>query len=151
MFLTDTMFNIKVLILFSEPTLFFAGTVYNIKMLILKLILFSEPIIFFTDTVYNIKVLTLFSGSIMFFTEIQCTTLKCLFYFHGISCVVVRYVIKVLILFLGPTISFTDTVYNIKVLICIFRIYHVFCWGISLVLSLLPFINDHYGPAGAWW
>ncbi|CAC5423333.1 GCR1 [Mytilus coruscus] len=29
-------------------------------------------------------------------------------------------------------------------------LYHVFCWGVSLVLSLLPFINDHYGPAGAW-
>nr|XP_006816465.1 PREDICTED: cyclic AMP receptor-like protein A-like isoform X2 [Saccoglossus kowalevskii] len=29
-------------------------------------------------------------------------------------------------------------------------IYHVICWGLSLLISLLPFIGDHYGPAGAW-
>lgn len=40
---------------------------------------------------------------------------------------------------------------SINSLVFNFRLYHVFCWGVSLVLSLLPFINDHYGPAGAWW
>lgn len=29
-------------------------------------------------------------------------------------------------------------------------LYHVVCWGISLLMSLLPFIGDHYGPAGGW-
>ena len=73
--------------------------------------------VFDRDTMYNIKVLILFSRPIMFLTEIQCTTLKYLFCFHGISCVVVRYVIKVLILFSRPTMVFTGTVYNIKVFI----------------------------------
>ncbi|XP_070537843.1 cyclic AMP receptor-like protein A isoform X2 [Ptychodera flava] len=29
-------------------------------------------------------------------------------------------------------------------------IYHIVCWGLSLVIACLPFIADHYGPAGAW-
>ncbi|XP_060080370.1 cyclic AMP receptor-like protein A isoform X1 [Ylistrum balloti] len=29
-------------------------------------------------------------------------------------------------------------------------VYHVLCWGLPLVLSCLPFIGNHYGPAGAW-
>ncbi|XP_025079292.1 cyclic AMP receptor-like protein A isoform X2 [Pomacea canaliculata] len=29
-------------------------------------------------------------------------------------------------------------------------VYHIVCWGLPLCMSLLPFINDHYGPAGAW-
>ncbi|XP_032230476.1 G-protein coupled receptor 1 [Nematostella vectensis] len=28
--------------------------------------------------------------------------------------------------------------------------YHLVSWGIPLVCSLLPFVGDHYGPAGAW-
>ena len=31
------------------------------------------------------------------------------------------------------------------------RVYHAVCWGVPGVLSALPFIGDHYGPAGAWW
>ncbi|XP_072036842.1 uncharacterized protein [Amphiura filiformis] len=29
-------------------------------------------------------------------------------------------------------------------------LYHFVGWGIPLFMSLLPFIGDHYGPAGAW-
>ncbi|XP_071951895.1 uncharacterized protein [Antedon mediterranea] len=29
-------------------------------------------------------------------------------------------------------------------------LYHAISWGFSLFISLLPFIGDHYGPAGAW-
>ncbi|XP_069103712.1 cyclic AMP receptor-like protein A isoform X2 [Argopecten irradians] len=29
-------------------------------------------------------------------------------------------------------------------------VYHVLCWGLPLLLSCLPFIGNHYGPAGAW-
>ncbi|XP_053403699.1 uncharacterized protein LOC123556016 isoform X1 [Mercenaria mercenaria] len=29
-------------------------------------------------------------------------------------------------------------------------LYHLVSWGISLFMSLLPFIGNHYGPAGAW-
>ncbi|CAH1780902.1 unnamed protein product [Owenia fusiformis] len=29
-------------------------------------------------------------------------------------------------------------------------VYHVLSWGFPLIMSCLPFINDHYGPAGAW-
>ncbi|XP_033118237.1 cyclic AMP receptor-like protein A isoform X2 [Anneissia japonica] len=29
-------------------------------------------------------------------------------------------------------------------------LYHVISWGFPLFISLLPFIGDHYGPAGAW-
>ncbi|XP_048247318.1 cyclic AMP receptor-like protein A isoform X3 [Haliotis rufescens] len=28
--------------------------------------------------------------------------------------------------------------------------YHILCWVFSFVVSCLPFINDRYGPAGAW-
>ncbi|XP_052783823.1 cyclic AMP receptor-like protein A isoform X2 [Mya arenaria] len=28
--------------------------------------------------------------------------------------------------------------------------YHIVCWGLSLLMACLPFIGDHYGPAGAW-
>ena len=107
--------------IFKIYHVFDRDTMYNIKVPIL----FSEPIMFFTDTVYDIKVLILFSRPIMFLTEIQCTTLKYLFYFHGISCVVVIYVIKVLILFSRPTMVFTGTVYNIKVFI-LFS-WHIVC------------------------
>ena len=31
------------------------------------------------------------------------------------------------------------------------RYYHLVSWGIPLVVACLPFINNHYGPAGAWW
>lgn len=30
------------------------------------------------------------------------------------------------------------------------KYYHLVSWGIPLVVACLPFINDHYGPAGAW-
>ncbi|XP_066267695.1 cyclic AMP receptor-like protein A [Branchiostoma lanceolatum] len=29
-------------------------------------------------------------------------------------------------------------------------VYHVLSWGVPLILSCLPFIGNHYGPAGAW-
>ncbi|XP_072032946.1 cyclic AMP receptor-like protein A isoform X2 [Amphiura filiformis] len=29
-------------------------------------------------------------------------------------------------------------------------LYHLVSWGIALLMSLLPFIGNHYGPAGAW-
>ncbi|KAK3589962.1 hypothetical protein CHS0354_034987 [Potamilus streckersoni] len=29
-------------------------------------------------------------------------------------------------------------------------LYHLVCWSTSLLFSCLPFIGDHYGPAGAW-
>ncbi|KAL4220149.1 hypothetical protein ACF0H5_020561 [Mactra antiquata] len=29
-------------------------------------------------------------------------------------------------------------------------LYHVVSWGVSLVMSVLPFIGNKYGPAGAW-
>ncbi|KAK7090253.1 cyclic AMP receptor-like protein A isoform X2 [Littorina saxatilis] len=28
--------------------------------------------------------------------------------------------------------------------------YHAVCWGVPLIMSTLPFIGDHYGPAGVW-
>jgi len=28
--------------------------------------------------------------------------------------------------------------------------YHAVCWGVSFVISCLPFYGDHYGPAGMW-
>ena len=31
------------------------------------------------------------------------------------------------------------------------RYYHLVSWGIPFVVACLPLINDHYGPAGAWW
>lgn len=31
------------------------------------------------------------------------------------------------------------------------RYYHLVSWGIPLIVACLPLINDHYGPAGAWW
>ncbi|KAK7477158.1 hypothetical protein BaRGS_00031644 [Batillaria attramentaria] len=29
-------------------------------------------------------------------------------------------------------------------------LYHAVCWAVPLLLSVLPFIGNHYGPAGAW-
>ncbi|ESO98882.1 hypothetical protein LOTGIDRAFT_158835 [Lottia gigantea] len=29
-------------------------------------------------------------------------------------------------------------------------VYHAVCWIVPLLISFLPFIGDHYGPAGAW-
>lgn len=28
--------------------------------------------------------------------------------------------------------------------------YHIICWIVPLIISVLPFIGDNYGPAGAW-
>ena len=33
----------------------------------------------------------------------------------------------------------------------IFRVYHLVSWGVSAVIAALPFIGNHYGPAGMWW
>ncbi|KAL8616226.1 hypothetical protein ACOMHN_058343 [Nucella lapillus] len=30
------------------------------------------------------------------------------------------------------------------------KLYHGICWGLPLLISLLPFTGNHYGPAGAW-
>jgi hypothetical protein len=29
-------------------------------------------------------------------------------------------------------------------------LYHVICWGVPFVVSLLPFTGNHYGPSGLW-
>ncbi|XP_052218131.1 cyclic AMP receptor-like protein A [Dreissena polymorpha] len=29
-------------------------------------------------------------------------------------------------------------------------LYHVVCWGLALSIACVPFIGNHYGPAGAW-
>eukprot|EP00112_Aurelia_sp_Birch-Aquarium-sp1_P025574 Seg857.4 transcript_id=Seg857.4/GoldUCD/mRNA.D3Y31 product="Cyclic AMP receptor-like protein A" protein_id=Seg857.4/GoldUCD/D3Y31 len=28
--------------------------------------------------------------------------------------------------------------------------YHIVCWGVPLLWAALPFVGDHYGPAGVW-
>ena len=31
------------------------------------------------------------------------------------------------------------------------RIYFIVDIGVAIIISLLPFIGDSYGPAGLWW
>jgi len=36
------------------------------------------------------------------------------------------------------------------IIVC--RVFHIVCWGLPLLASCVPFIDDnHYGPSGAWW
>ena len=63
-------------------------------------------------------------------------------------------VVKVRAAFSNPQV-FASLLYVIKKInvpcLSTSRYYHLVSWGIPFVVACLPLINDHYGPAGAWW
>jgi hypothetical protein len=38
---------------------------------------------------------------------------------------------------------------DIGLLFC--RVYHLICWGLSLAIACIPFLNDSYGAATIMW
>ena len=75
-----------------------------------------------------------------------------IFYFFGEKSV--ASVIKVWAAISNPEVfaSLLYVIQNVNVpCLSTSRYYHLVSWGIPFVVACLPLINDHYGPAGAWW